>query len=177
MRHWLFGMCALLGGGAAQGQPTGGTYAKVGHWEISAGDEKQCSMTQEFGSIVEEDVQVVGVVYDAKREAVVLSWAGKRPKYLLSSGSVNLDLGFMNDPATTETWSSKRFDYKKSGSTYYLHHVVMGRTDAETILRDIATNEIIALFLGPSMIMSLPLGAAEAVAKLRECSASAGRAL
>ena len=173
MRHCFIGISALLCAGFAQGNSTEGSYAKVGNWEIAVEGEKQCSMTQVFDSNVADEVQGLVVVYDAKREGAVLSWAGKKPKYLLASGSLNLDLGFNGASASEEKWRSKRFDYTKTANgTYHLNHVVIGKAAADGILRDIATHEGISLFLGPTMIMSLPLGAAEAVAKLRECAAA-----
>jgi hypothetical protein len=177
MNHWLIGMSALLCAAAAQGSSAEGSYAKVGDWEITTESEKQCSMTQIFESNVADDVQGLIVVYDAKREGAVLSWAGKKPKYLLASGSLNLELDFQGNSASEEKWSSKRFDYtKKANGTYHLNHVVIGKAAADRILRDIESHEGISLFLGSTMIMSLPLGASEAVAKLRDCAAAGGLA-
>ena len=170
MRILLFGLCVSLWGGATQAQPAVATYAKVGDWEITADGNKRCSMSQVFTSTVPDDVEVLGVVYDAHLEGVVLSWAGNKPKYLLASGSVNLDVAFMKETSSKDNWSSKRFDYKKTNGTYYLHHAHIGRTDTYGMLNDLASNEILALFFGPTMITSLPLNATDAVAKLRECA-------
>lgn len=170
MKIWLFGMCVLLWGGVAQAEPAADTYATVGDWEITADGNKRCSMSQVFTSVLADGVEVLAVIYDAKLEGVVLSWAGNKPKFLLASGSVDLDVAFMKKSSSKDSWSSKQFDYKKTNGTYHLHHALIGRTDTYSMLDDLATNEIIALFLGPTMITSLPLNATEAVAKLRICA-------
>jgi hypothetical protein len=175
MKIWLFGTFVLLWGGAAQAQPAADTYATVGDWEITADSNNRCSMTQVFTGVAADGVEVIGVVYDAKLEGVVLSWASNKPKYPLASGSVDLDVAFMKSSPSKESWSNKRFDSKNSDGTYRLHHALIGRTDTYGMLDDLATNEIVAIFFGPTMITSLPLNATEAVAKLRECATNGDR--
>ena len=170
MKNWLFGLCVLLWGGATQAEPVADRYARVGDWEITSDGNKRCSMSQVFTSALADGVEVLGVVYDAKLDGMVLSWAGNKPKYLLTSGSVDVDVAFIKGSSSNGSWSNKRFDYKKSDGTYYLHHALIGRTVTYDMLHDLASNDIVALFVGPTMITSLPLNATEAVAKLRECA-------
>jgi hypothetical protein len=49
-----------------------------------------------------------------------------------------------------------------------------GSADSERILRDLASNEGISLFLGPAVLQALPLDASDAVKKLRECALKGG---
>ena len=51
-----------------------------------------------------------------------------------------------------------------------------GADEATGVLRDLATSEHVGLFLGPALLTSLPLDAAAAIAKLRECSENGGPA-
>lgn len=48
--------------------------------------------------------------------------------------------------------------------------------NVDRILRDLSSNEIVALYFGPTLLMSLPLHAADAVEKLRECTSNGGAA-
>jgi hypothetical protein len=170
LRSWIFGLCTLLSAGAAQGAGLSEPYARVGDWEITAEDKQQCMMSQLFGSTVADEIQSLGIVYDGQREGVALSWASNKPKFLLPSGSLALDLAFMKGSSSNESWGSQDFQYKKVGSTYYFTHAFMGPADVERILGDISSSEIVSLFLGPTLMMGLPLNAAGAVEKLRECS-------
>ena len=168
MKIMILAASALLSAGAAQDAGPGQPYAKVGDWEITAEDDQQCSMTQLFESKVAEDVQVLSVLYDAKK-GVVLSLASRKPKYLLASGSAFFELAFIKGKSSDGSWGNRRFEYKKRGNTYYLHHVFAGHTDTDRILGDLSSNEIVSLFLGPTLVMGLPLNASGAVEKLREC--------
>lgn len=169
MRIMIICATALLSAGAAQGAAPSQSYATVGHWEITAEGNQRCGMTQLFESKVAEEIQVLSVLYDAQK-GVVLSLATNKPKYLLASGTVFLDLGFMRGSLMDESWGSQKFDYGKAGNTYYLHHVFTGRSNVDRILRDLSSNETVSLFLGPTLMMGLPLNAAGAVEKLRECT-------
>lgn len=61
-----------------------------------------------------------------------------------------------------------------AGATY--GGVGAGRSDAGRILRDLASREHVDLFRGPALLTSIPLAAAGAIEKLRECSLNGGEA-
>lgn len=151
-------------------------YAKVGDWEITAEGKQRCSMMQMFDSKVADELQVLGVVYDGQK-GVALSWASKKPKHLPASGSLELDLAFANGSSWDESWGSLAFNYRKVDGTYYFTHVFDRPKDVEGILRDLSANEMVSLFLGPTVMMGLPLDAAVAVETLRECTSNAGGVL
>jgi hypothetical protein len=176
LKSWIFGVGALLSAGAAQGAVTSEPFATVGDWEITADDQQQCSMSQVFGSKVAEEVQLLGVTFD-RQKGLALSWVSNKPGYLPSDGSINLHLAFLKGSSSNETWGSRAFSYRKVGRTYYFNHVFAGPTDIDRVLRDLSANEIISLNLGPTLMMALPLNAADAVEKLRECTLTGKQAL
>lgn len=171
MRNWMIAMCALLSAGAAQGQAVGEPYATIGDWGISAdATKKTCVMHRLYGSVVEDEVESVLVIYDAQKEAVALGLASKKMKWLPPEGSLYLDLAFLKGEALDESWGSQSFRYNKPEDTHHFSLVFKGATDAQRILRDLAGNENLTLFFGPKVMTGLPLDASGAVEKLRECS-------
>ena len=175
MRNWVLGGCTLLCAGAAHGAALSQPYATVGNWEVSADDRHRCAMMQLFESTVADETQVLGVVYDVQK-GVVLSWASKKPKFLPPKGSLELDLAFLTGESSNETWGSQSFEYKKVAGTYYFNHVFADRNNVDRLLADLSSSEIVSLSLGPTLMMALPLAAADAVQKLRECAAKGNRA-
>lgn len=171
MRNWIIGACALLGAGAAQAEAGREPYAKVGAWEISADAAKKiCLMNRLYGSIDDDKTEGLLVLYNAQKEAALLGWASSKMNFLPAEGSLDFDLSFLKGESLNESWGSQPFEYKKPENRHIFTHVFKGPTDAQRILRDLAGNESIALFFGPTVMTGLPLDASDAVEKLRECS-------
>ena len=175
LKSWIFGVGALLSAGAAQGAVTNEPYATVGDWDITADNQQQCSMSQIFGSKVAEEIQLLGVTYHSQK-GLALSWVSNKPRYLPSDGSIGLHLAFLKGSSSNETWGKRAFSYRKVDRAYYFNHVFAGPTDIDRILRDLSASEIISLNLGPTLMMALPLNAADAIKKLRECTTAGERA-
>ena len=74
--------------------------------------------------------------------------------------------------ALNETWGSQPFQIQKRADGYRFSHVFMGPTASDRFLRDLAFSDTIGLWLGPTLMMGLPLNASDAVTKLRECSSA-----
>lgn len=171
MRSWIIGVCALLSAGAAQAEAGREPYAKVGAWEITADAAKNlCTMSRLYGMVDAEDTEGLLVIYNAQREGVLLGVASNKLKFLPSSGSLDFDLTFVTGSSLNESWGSRPFEYKKPDGRYLFTHVFTGPADVQRILRDLAGNEILSLFFGPTVMTGLPLDASGAVEKLRECS-------
>lgn len=173
MRGWIVSASLLLSAGAAQGKEFQ-AYDKVGDWEIVSQDGERCAMKRSYGSVVADQQQGLVVMYNAQRQRVSLGWASNKPKFLPAHGSLYLDLIFVKKSSSDESWGSQSFDYDKQPDTYFITHVFTGSAEAERILRDLASNEVISFFLGPTLMMGLPLDASAAVKKLRECALTGG---
>jgi len=171
LRGKIFGVCALLTAGAAQAERVSEPYGKVGDWEISAENHRECGMRRSYGNGVAEKEQGLFVLYDAQRQVALLGWAARKPPLPPVGGPVHLDLAFLKGSSMDESWGNQPFQSQKGeGDGYVFTHIFAGSTDVQRILRDIASHDILALFLGPAVMMSHRLDASDAVAKLRECS-------
>jgi hypothetical protein len=160
----------LLGAGTAHGKEINEIYGKAGDWEIVTKDSQTCVMKRTYGSIDPAKEQGLVVLYDVPRQRVALGFASNKPNFLPAHGHLNFDLAFLKKSSLDESWGSLSFDYDKQPDTYFLTHIFSGSADAARILRDLASNEGITIFLGPMVMISLPLDAADAVKKLRECA-------
>jgi hypothetical protein len=169
LRGKILGLCALLTAGAAQAERASEPYGTAGDWEITADNHRMCGMKRLYGSRVPEDVQGLIVLYDAQRQIASLSWATRKPALPVLSDLLDLNLAFLKRSSMNESWGSQPFQIQK-GDGYLFTHVFKGTTDVQRILRDLASHETIALFLGPSLKTGLHLDASDAVAKLRECA-------
>jgi hypothetical protein len=176
LRNWIFAGCALLSASAAFGAAPSEPYAKVGDWVIDGDDQQRCAMSRLFESTATDPMEALVVVYSVK-QGLVLNWASKKPKFLPPRDSLALDLSFMRGKSWNETWGSQNFEYKKSGDTHQFHLVFADRNNVERMLTDLSSSKIVSLSLGPILMMSLPLDAADAVRKLRECAAQGRPAL
>ena len=170
MRGWILGAAMLLSAGTAQGQEINEIYGKVGYWEIVTKGSQMCVMKRSYGSLDPAKQQALVVLYDVPRQQVALGWASNEPKFPRAHGHLNFDLAFVKKSSLDESWGSLSFDYDKQPDTYFLSHMFTGSADSERILRDLASNEGISLFLGPAVLQALPLDASDAVKKLRECA-------
>jgi len=170
LRKCIFGLCALLGVGIAQAEPVNEPYAKVGDWEITAENNRECVMKRLYGSKVADEAQGLIVLYDARRKTAALSWASPKPKLPPLSTSLDFDLAFLKGSSLNESWGSQTFEIQKPAGAYAFIHVFTNPADVERILGDLASHEAIALFFGPTLMTGLPLDASDAVAKLRECA-------
>jgi hypothetical protein len=176
MRRWMIGLCALLTAGVAEGEQADLSYAKAGGWEISAQPPSQrCVMQRFYRSKDGKKTEGLAVLYAADKEGVLLLWSNDWMTYLPASGDLELGLAFKKGASVDETWGSHKLHYDKVGKTYNFTRVFKDRDEAQRILRDLAGNEHMGLFLGPTLITSIPLDASEAVGKLRECSLNGGR--
>jgi len=164
-------MCALLAAGAAQAQHVSEPYAKVGDWEILAENHRECGMRRVYASGIAEKEQGLFVIYDAQRQVALLGWAMRKPPFPPLGGPIHLDLAFLKGRSMDDSWGNQPFQVQKGDVDGYLAtHIFAGGTDAQRILRDIGSHDTMALFLGPAVMMSHRLDAADAVAKLRECA-------
>jgi len=171
LRGKIFGVCALLTAGAAQAERVSEPYGKVGDWEISAENHRECGMRSSYGNGVAEKEQGLFVLYDAQRQVALLGWAARKPPLPPVGGPVHLDLAFLKGSSMDESWGNQPFQSQKGdGDGYVFTHIFAGSTDVQRILRDLASHEAIALSFGPSLVTGLHLNASDAVAKLRECS-------
>ena len=164
----MIGVCALLAAGAAQAEHVSEPYAKVGDWDIIADNHRECGMKRAYGA--GETEQGLFVIYDARRQVVLLGWAARKLEFPALGRPIHLDLAFLKGRSMDESWGNQPFETQK-GDGYLLTHIFAGSTDAPRILRDIGSHDTIALFLGPMVMMSHRLDASDAAAKLRECAA------
>jgi len=177
MQRWVIGVFALLTAGAAQAEEASQTYAKVGGWEISAQPPShRCVMQRFYGSNDGKKIEGLTVLYAADKEGVLLGWSNDWMTYLPAKGDLELGLAFRKGAAVDQSWGSRSLHYNKVGKDYLFTRVFTGAEEARRALHDLASNEHIGLFLGPTILTSIPLDASEAVEKLRECSLKGGRA-
>jgi hypothetical protein len=163
-------VCALLTAGAAQAERVSEPYGKVGDWEITAEDHQMCLMKRLYGSSDPAKEQGLIVAYDAQGQVASLNWVTRKPPIPPLSDALDLDLAFLKKSGSmNESWGSQPFQIQK-GEGYLFIHVFTGGTDVQRILRDLASQETIALFFGPSLVTGLHLDASDAVVKLRECA-------
>jgi hypothetical protein len=167
VRTWVFGVFALLSASVAQAERVSEPYAQVGDWGITAENHKECGMLRSFGGSGTGESQVL-VLYDAQRKVVALTWATSQPQ-LPTAASLNLYLTFNRKGSLNEKWGSQPFQFTRLMGGYSFTHV-FGSADSDRFLGDIASSDSIALWLGPSLMASLPLDASDAVIKLRDCA-------
>ena len=173
-RKWVIGMCALLAGGAAHAQAAQEHYATVGTWEIASEPARTvCKMYRFYGSTVQDDnAHEEGLIvrYDAAKDSVWLTWSttGKTPFF--RDGEIDLLLSFLKDKSIDDSWGNQTFRHGKPKDTRYFAHAFTGAKESRRILRDLGSNKLIGLYLGPTLITALSLDATEATATLRECS-------
>lgn len=177
MRGWAIGVYALLMAGAASAEEAEQSYAKIGSWEISAWPpSNRCTMQRFYHSKVGKKFEILTVLYAADKEGVLLGWSNDWMTYLPAKGNLDLGLAFKKGASVDETWGSRSLHYDKVANVYHFTRAFTDAEEARRILRDLATNESIGLFLGPVLMTNLPLDASDAVEKLRECSLNGGRA-
>jgi hypothetical protein len=163
----MLGVVALSSAGVAEAQATREPYAKVGDWEINSVNHKECGMLRSFAGSVTEESQLL-VLYDAQRKVAALTWASSKPP--LPTASLELYLTFTRKGSTlNEKWGSQPFQFAKLAGGYSLTHI-FGSADSDRFLRDLASSDTIGLWLGPNLMTGLPLGASDAVTKLRDCA-------
>lgn len=171
MRGRIIGACALLSAGAAQAQSVSEPYATVSEWEITAANHGACMMQRSYLLKDNGDRQALIVFYDAQRKGTVLGWVTHKPKLPPLSDSFDFGLSFSRKGSSlNETWGSQPFQIEKVGDEYRYSHVFKGSNDSDRFLRDFASSETIALWMGPTVMMARYLNASDAVQKLRECS-------
>lgn len=176
MQRWVIGVYALLTAGVAQGEEAAEIFAKVGGWEISAEPHsKRCVMHRSYRSKAGNKSEGLTVLYAADKEGVLLVWSNDWMTYLPAKGNLDLGLAFKKGASVNGTWGSRNLHYDKVANAYYFTRTFTDAEEVRRVLRDLAANESIGLFLGPTLITSLPLDASHAVEKLRECSLNRGR--
>jgi len=169
VRGRIFGLCALLIAGAAQAERVSEPYGTAGEWEISTENHHMCAMKRRYGGRAPEEEQGLMVLYDPQRQLVSLNWAARKPPLPPLGASLDLGLAFLKGKSMDESWGNQTFQTEK-GDGYLFTHIFTGPKDVQRILRDIASNQTIALFLGPSLMTGLYLNASDAMVKLRECA-------
>lgn len=171
MRGRIVGVYALLSASVLEAQPVTEPYATSSDWEIRMENHRACMMQRAFVIRDSGDEQALVIVYDPQRKAAMLGWGTRKPKLPPLSDSLDFGLSFTRKGGSlNETWGSQPFQIQKVGDEYRFGHVFKGAADSDRFLRDLASSETIALWLGPTLMMALPLSASDAVAKLRECS-------
>jgi hypothetical protein len=170
MRGRIIGVTALLWAGASQAERVSEPYAKVGYWEIRTENHRECMMKRVYPGKTADDEEGLVIVYEPKTKAAVLGWAPRKPKFPALAESLDLQLAFLNGSKRNESWESQPFRIVKSGDTYSFIHLFKAPGEGDRFLRDLASHDTFALFLGPGLMTGLPLNASDAVAKLRECS-------
>lgn len=173
MRDWIIGACALLAADAAQAQVGAEQSVKVGSWEVAAEPaQKQCKMYRYYGSAVDDHIEGLVVRYDAMTEAVSLTWSTDGSVPFPGDGQIGLHLSFFNGKSIDDSWGSRTFRHGKPDDTRYFVNGFDGPKNSPRILRDLARNELIGLYLGPVLMTALSLDASNATEALRKCSAS-----
>jgi hypothetical protein len=171
MRGRIFGVYALLSAGASQAESISEPFANAGDWEITAENHRACMMKRFYVLRDNGDEQALVIFYDAQRKAAVLGWGTHQPNLPVLSKSLDFGLSFIRKGSSlNERWGSQPFQIEKVGDEYRFSHVFMGSTDSDRFLHDVASSEIISLWLGPTVMMARNLGASDAVTKLRACS-------
>ena len=171
-RNWVIGLWALAAGSAAaQAQATEEHFATVGTWEIASEPARNlCKMYRFYGSTVNSDTEGLIVRYDAAKTSVWLTWSttGKTP--LFKDGEIDLLVSFFKGKGIDDSWGSQTFRHGKPDDTRYFAHTFTGPKDSQRILRDLASNKLIGLYLGPVLMTALSLDADAATESLRQCS-------
>jgi hypothetical protein len=170
MRGRIVGVAALLWAGASQAERVSEPYAKAGYWEISTENHRECVMKRVYPGKTADDEEGLVIVYEPQTKAAVLGWALRKPRFPALTESLDLQLAFLNGSKLNESWESQPFRIARSGDTYSFIHLFKGPGEGDRFLRDLASHDTFALFLGPGLMTGLPLNASDAVAKLRECS-------
>jgi hypothetical protein len=171
MRGRIIGVYALLGAGASQAQPVSEPYAQASRWEITTENHRACMMKRFYVLNDSGDEQALVIFYDAQRKAAVLGWGTRKPKLPPLSDSLDFELSFtLKGTSRNASWGNQTFQIQKLGDEYRFSHVFRDSTDSDRVLRDLASSDTIGLWLGPTLMMALPLSASDAVTKLRECS-------
>ena len=171
MRSRIIGVYALLSAGGSQAEVVSEPYANAGGWEITTENHRACMMKRFYVLRERGDEQALVIFYDAQRKAAVLGWGTHKPKIPVLSDSLDFGLTFTRKGSSlNETWGSQPFQIEKFGDEYRFSHVFKNSTDSDRFLRDLASSDTIGLWFGPTLFMGLPLGASDAVTKLRECS-------
>jgi len=168
MRGRILGLCALLVAGAARAERVSEPYGTAGDWEISTENHHMCATKRSYGGPAPEE-QGLFVLYDPQRQLVSLNWAARKPALAPAGDTLPLGLAFLKGKSMDESWGNQTFQIEKRDG-YLFSHIFSGPKDAQRMLRDLASNKTIALFLGPSLMTGLYLDASDAVAKLRECA-------
>lgn len=175
MQSWVIGLSALLTAGVARGEEAPARYATVGSWEVSAEPgSKRCAIHRSYRSKAGNRREGLTVLYAADKEGVLLTWSNDWMTYLPAKGDLELGLAFKTGGSVDESWGSRGLHYSKVADLYYFTRAFTDAEEARRVLDALAANENIGLFLGPTLITSLPLDAADAVEKLRECSLNSG---
>ncbi len=175
MQRWLIGACALLTAGAARAEHGSEIYAEVGGWEISGeAPSNRCVMQRFYRSNDGKKVEGLTVLYAADKEAVFLVWSNDWMTYLPAKGDLKLGLAFRKGATVDRSWGSRSLHYDKVGNNYLFTRAFTDAEEARRVLGDMAASEHIGLFLGPTLLTSIPLNASEAIEKLRECSLNGG---
>ena len=173
LRGWIFGMGALVAGPAQSEE----IYAKVGRWEISAEPPSPgCMMSAAYASKDGKKLETLTVGYAGDKVGGLLVWSNDWMTYLPAEGDLELGLAFKKGPSVDQSWGNRKFHYHKVNDTYIFKLVFTKAEDVQRLVRDVAGNERFGLTLGPALTTNLPLDAAQAVEKLRECSVNDGRA-
>ena len=170
MKGRMIGVTALLCAGAAQAERVSEPYAKVGYWEITTENHRECAMKREYPGKTADDEEGLIIVYEPRTKAAVLVWGARKPKIPALTDSLDLQLSFLKGKSLDDSWGSQPIDIAKSGDSSGFIHLFKPPIDGERFLRDVASHDTFALFLGPVLMTGLPLNASDAVAKLRECS-------
>ena len=172
MRVRTIGACALRSAAAAPAGAVGEPYANAADWEIITANHGACMMQRSYVLKDNGDQQALIVFYDAQRKGAVLGWVTHKPKLPPLTKSFDFELSFTGKAASrNQTWGNQPFQIDKVGDEYRYSHVFKGPTESDRFLRDLASSEILALWLGLTVMMARDLNASDAVQKLRECSA------
>jgi hypothetical protein len=170
MRSWVIGVFAVLTAGAAQAQDE--HYAKAGEWEVAIEPERQlCKMYRFYGSSDGKGIEGLVVRYDARDEAISLTWTTENMTSFPEESDLDLHLEFVNGKKLNDTWGALAFHYRRPAETHYFSHRFTGTKQSQRFLRDLAGNEIIGFSVGPELLSALFLEASDATRLLRECSA------
>jgi hypothetical protein len=126
VRAWIFGVFALLSASVAEAERVSEPYAKVGDWEITAENHRECGMLRSFAGSGADEFQVAA-----------LSWATSKPP-LPTGASLDLYLTFTRKGSPlNEKWGSQLFQFAKLVGGYSFTHV-FGSADSDRFLRDLA---------------------------------------
>jgi hypothetical protein len=171
LRKWIFGACALLSAGAAQGQAASKAEGKVGNWEVTAEENNRCTIKRLYGNDIAKPPQGgLVLMYDPRAKDLAFAWASIKPTYLPGEGDQDFGIAFVTGRSVDVSWGHPSFSYKKRLDTYYFTHVFSGEVEVERFLHDVTSNEGLVFFYGPTPVVGFTLDAAGAVEKLRACA-------